>query len=190
MDHKPEGQPSNLEHYREYLGLLARLQVSPGLQAKIDLSGVVQQTLFEAFLAWDQCRGQDEVRRACWLRRILASNLADEMRRLKTDKRDLGRERPLEEALEESFARVGAWLAADQPSPSSQAVANEQFCRLAAVLPQLPEDQRQAVELHHLQGRTLKETAELLGRSKPAVAGLLHRGLKKLRELLTEDDPE
>ena len=35
---------------------------------------------------------------------------------------------------------------------------------------------------------TLGEVAEHLQSSKPAVAGLLHRGLKKLRELL--EDPE
>jgi RNA polymerase sigma-70 factor (ECF subfamily) len=43
------------------------------------------------------------------------------------------------------------------------------------------------VELHHLQGRSLAEVAAELGLSSPAVAGLLHRGLQKLRELL--EDP-
>ena len=38
--------------------------------------------------------------------------------------------------------------------------------------------------LHHLQGATLAQVAQQLDRSPAAVAGLLHRGLKQLRELL------
>jgi RNA polymerase sigma-70 factor (ECF subfamily) len=187
MDHESGGQPENLEAYREYLGLLARLQVDSRLRAKIDLSGVVQQTLLEAHQALGQLRGRSEEEMASWLRRILAHNLADEVRKLATGKRDLGRERSLEAALEESSARLEAWLAAEQPSPSHQTVRNEQLLRLARALPQLPEGQRRAVELHHLQGRSLAEVAGELGCSKPAVAGLLHRGLKRLRDLLHED---
>ena len=40
--------------------------------------------------------------------------------------------------------------------------------------------------LHHLQGCSLREVAEMVGRSEPAVAGLLHRGLKKLRQLMQD----
>ena len=40
--------------------------------------------------------------------------------------------------------------------------------------------------LHHLQGLTLSETAVRLGRSEAAVGGLLHRGLKRLHQLLEE----
>ena len=57
---------------------------------------------------------------------------------------------------------------------------------LAAALACLPAEQRQAVELHHLQGLPLAAVAEHLDRSKGAVAQLLFRGLKKLRELLSE----
>ena len=54
----------------------------------------------------------------------------------------------------------------------------------------MPEDQRQAVELHHLNGCSVAEVGDRLGRSKASVAGLLRRGLKALREHLTGDLPE
>ena len=57
---------------------------------------------------------------------------------------------------------------------------------LAAALAQLPDDQRAAVEVHHLQGCTLSETAAVLDRTERSVAGLLRRGLVRLRELLEE----
>ena len=49
----------------------------------------------------------------------------------------------------------------------------------------LPPDQRRVVELHHLKGLPVAEVAKLMDRTRPAVVGLLFRGLKKLRELLT-----
>jgi RNA polymerase sigma-70 factor (ECF subfamily) len=179
---------SALERYRDYLSLLARLQVAPRLQAKIDVSGVVQMTLFEAHRAQNQFRGQSEAQRAAWLRRILVHNLADELRKLAAGKRDLGRERSLEAALEESSSRLEAWVAAAQSSPSERAEREEQLFRMAQALAALPENQRRAVELHHLRGLPLADIAREMGSSKPAVAGLLHRGLKALRERLEEKE--
>jgi RNA polymerase sigma-70 factor (ECF subfamily) len=112
--------------------------------------------------------------------------LANVARDLGRDKRDVGRERSLEAALEESSARLEGWLAAEQSSPSESVERHERLLRLAEALAQLPKDQREAVTLHHLQGWSLAELAKHLGRSEAAVAGLLHRGFKKLRELLQD----
>jgi RNA polymerase sigma-70 factor (ECF subfamily) len=172
------------ERFREYLALLARWQLAPHLRGKVDLSGVVQQTLLEAHQALERLRDQPEDAQAAWLRQALANNLRDEVRKLGTAARDVGRERSLEASLDQSSARLEAWLAADQSSPSGRAERQEDLLRLAAALATLPEDQRRAVELHHLQGRPLAEVAAELGRSKGAVAQLLFRGLQKLREIM------
>ena len=99
-----------------------------------------------------------------------------------------GRERPdeqsLERALEASSARLEAWLAREESTPGRKAVHGEQLARLAEALLRLPEDQRRAVELHHLQGLPLADVGRRLGRSREAVAGLVFRGLKTLRALL------
>jgi len=173
-----------LEGFRDYLALLARLQLAPQLRGKIDLSGVVQQTLLEAYQAMDQLRAMTAEQQAAWLRKALSCNLADEVRKLGTAMRDVTRERSLEQAVEESSARLERWLATDQSSPSEQAIRNEQLLRLAHALAQLPEDQRVAIELHHLRGRPVAEVAQELGRSEGAAGALLVRGLKKLRTLL------
>lgn len=54
----------------------------------------------------------------------------------------------------------------------------------------LTDDQRQAVVLHHLQGLSAADIAAQLGRTEVAVAGLLRRGLKKLRVLLQAAEAE
>jgi RNA polymerase sigma-70 factor (ECF subfamily) len=173
-----------LRCWGDYLTMLARVQLEPRVRAKIDLSGVVQQTLLEALHKRAEFHRDHPAQELAWLRRILANNLADELRKLATRKRDLARERSLEAALDESSARLGEWLAAKQSSPSQQAERNEMAVRLAVALARLPEAQREALVLQHWHGWPLARIAEHLGRTRAAVAGLLKRGLQQLREEL------
>jgi RNA polymerase sigma-70 factor (ECF subfamily) len=188
MNRQDKGDGRDLERYREYLRTLARLQRDDQLRGKLDLSGVVQQTLLEAHQARDQLRGLSEAQLAAWLRRALANNLADEARRLGAQVRDVGRERPLRQSLEDTSALLEKLLVAEQASPSHQAVRQEDLLRLAEALARLPGDQQSAVELHHLEGRTLAETAEIMGRTRSAVASLVFRGLRNLRRMLDEGE--
>ncbi len=181
---EPDGRP--LEGYRDYLRLLARTQLGPRLQAKLDSSDVVQQTILQAHQARGQFRGTTEAEKLAWLRTILANVLAAAIRRFEAQARDIGRERSLEGDLDLSSSRLECLCAADQTSPSQRAVRCEELLRLAAALTRLPEDQRQVVELHHLKGLPVAEVAELMERTRPAVVGLLFRALKKLRQLLQE----
>jgi RNA polymerase sigma-70 factor (ECF subfamily) len=173
----------NLKRYRTYLKLLARQHLDPRLRGKLDSSDVVQQSLLQAHQARDQFRGQTEAELVAWLRRILASCLATALRDFSRDKRDIARECPLE-AIHESSARVAEWLAAEEATPSQVAEKHEEMLRLAKVLTQIPEAQREALFLQHWEGRSLAEIAERMGRSPTAVAGLIKRGLRQLRQLL------
>ena len=56
------------------------MECDPRFDGKLDLSGVVQQTLLEAYQARASFTGSTESERATWLRRILANNLTDEVR--------------------------------------------------------------------------------------------------------------
>ncbi len=186
MTQPAEAPGWEFERYRNYLRLLARLQLDPRLQGKLDPSDLVQQTMLQAHQAREQYRGSSEAEQAAWLRQILARVIANAVRDLGRAKRDVGRERSLEAAIEESSARLEGWLASEQAEPSARAEKNERLLRLAEALEQLPEAQREAVVLHHLRGWSLAELAQHLGRSDSATAGLLHRGIKKLRELLRD----
>jgi RNA polymerase sigma-70 factor (ECF subfamily) len=175
------------ERFRTYLRMLADLQLGHGGRAKIDPSDIVQQTLLDAHRDRDQFRGRTEAEMAAWLRRLLACNLTDAVRLLGRAKRDATRERSLEAAIENSSARLEAWLAAEQSSPSERAQRNEAILRLVNALAVLPEANRQALVLRHCQGLSLAEISERMGRTPPAVAGLLKRGLAELRTLLPDE---
>jgi RNA polymerase sigma-70 factor (ECF subfamily) len=179
-------QPDELERFRAYLGLLARLEVAPRLRDKVDLSGVVQQTLLEAHqgLIGHPRGARTESETIAWLRSILSHNLTDVLRKLTAKRRDVRQEWSLDAALDQSASRLEKWLAAEQSSPSQHAVRQEELLRMADALAALPEAQRLAVERHHLQGWSLAEIAREQGSTKAAVAGLLHRGLKAMRHRL------
>lgn len=177
----------DLEPYREYLGLLGRLQLDERLAGKVDLSGVVQATMLEACQQASTWESLDEEARAPWLRRIFAHNLLDEVRRFRAAARDVSREVSLDQALERSASRLDVWLAQDQSSPSQAAIRKEQAVRLAGALSRLTPAQREAIELHHLRGLPLAEIGERMQRDKGAVAALIFRGTRRLRELLNQD---
>lgn len=69
----------------------------------------------------------------------------------------------------------------DQAAPSEGSVKQEELIALKKSLSQLPDDQREALELkffHELSGR---EAAGVMGKSEEAVRQLQSRGLKALR---------
>jgi RNA polymerase sigma-70 factor (ECF subfamily) len=146
----------------------------------MDLSGVVQETLFEAHR--ELARGTKVLpnEHLPWLRRILANNLTDQARRLTAEKRDVGREVSLQESMELSSQRLEEWLATEMP-PSLAMEKEEQLLALVAALASLPEAQREALTLHYWSGWPLVRIAERVGRSRDATAGLIKRGLRTLR---------
>jgi RNA polymerase sigma-70 factor (ECF subfamily) len=89
-------------------------------------------------------------------------------------------------AIEDSFCRAEGWLVASDASPSQKAIHIEQLLQLSEGLAKLSDEQRDAVVLHYLQGWSLAQLAGHLQRSEASIAGLLRRGLKKLRELMEE----
>ncbi len=69
---------------------------------------------------------------------------------------------------------------ADQaPSAEERAIAKQSLARFMERLALLPERQRTAIRLHRLEGRKMREIAELFGISIPMVHALIADGLVK-----------
>src|SRR5262249_35202757 len=108
----------SLDRYRDYLCLLARLQLPPWVRGKLDPSDVAQQTLLQAYQGLKQFRGGTDADLAAWLRRILVNCLTDALRKHDKAARDVG----LEQAVGESSARLEAWPRSGQSSPRDPAL--------------------------------------------------------------------
>jgi RNA polymerase sigma-70 factor (ECF subfamily) len=172
------------ERFRDYLMMVARGMIGVSYRGKIDAEELVNQSLFKAFQQLEQFRGTSEAEQIAWLRQILANIVNGAIRHLHRDKRDIDREQRLAVADWDQSCSDFLGITCGLTSPSVKAVKHEQELALAGALARLPEQQRSAVELRHLQGCSMQETADALETSVAAVAGLLRRGLKRLRELL------
>ncbi len=180
----PEAVP-DLGQYRDYLKSCLE-RISNKYQAKFDASDIVQDTLADAQKHLGAYRGQTEAELTAWLRRMLSRNLIDAVRRLRSRKRDVASERRIQRSKQWSGQSTSIPLRAEQTSPSGRAVWNEELVQMQKALEKLPEAQRLAITLHHLQGMTLAQVASHMNRSTAAVAGLLHRGLSSLQQTVGE----
>ncbi len=172
-----------LGRYRNFLRLQA-MGIPPRYRPRLESSDLVQQTLLDAHENLHQFRGKSEPEMAKWLSKMLANNISDAMRALGRKKRDVARERPLDQGGRSSMRCAADWIASEQTSPSLVACKAEQVLQLAEAISRLPESQQEVIVLHHLHGRTLADVAAHVQRSPSAVAGLLYRGLKSLRNEL------
>src|SRR5262249_12173427 len=135
-----------LELYRNYLALLARLEIGRRLRAKVDESDVVQETFLEAHRHFGRFRGATEAELMGWLRQILAGVVANLLRRYYgTQRRNVRLERELADDLARSSQGLVGGLAARQSSPSERAVRREQAVLLADALGRLPTAYREVI---------------------------------------------
>ena len=174
-------RPFAPERYRAYLRLLAGQQLPKRVHRLQGASDMAHETILKAHKKREQFRGATEAEYRGWLRRILANTIADAAAVKEPD---------VLQALEQSSAHLENWVVAADTSPAEQLERAEQLLRLAEALLQLPEDERTALEMRYLQDPrcSLPEIAKALDRpTAKAVAGLLARGLEKLRGLLRED---
>lgn len=173
---------------RSYMGVVARAQVESWLRVKCDASDLVQQTLLEAHRDFERFQGATKQEWLGWLRRILAHNVADYVRRYRgTAKRRIGREIPLRDPAD--TAVYGApEPAAPCATPSEEFLQADSELQLASALEKLPPDYHEVIMLRNLQRLPFSDVAERMGRSRPAVQMLWMRAIKRLQELLMVDE--
>ena len=176
-----------LQHYRNYLTILATTQLDRRLRRRMSPSDVVQEAMLAAHRDFPQFRGGTERELLAWLRQILINclNRAYEVH-LKARCRDVRCEVSLEkvnEALDRSAVNLGAVLADRGPSPSAPARARERAVAIADQLAKLRPDYRDVIVLRNLQGLSFDEVAERMERKAGTVRMLWLRAMERFRQV-------
>jgi RNA polymerase sigma-70 factor (ECF subfamily) len=180
------------ELYRNYLQLLARVQIDRHVRKRLSPSDVVQATFAKAVENFGQFRGTSEAELLAWLRTILVNAIKSAVQReVLAKRRDARRDVSLDQrlaAIDDSSARFDAALIAQASSPSDQATRREAAAVLADQLAQLPANYREVIILRNLEGISFEEIAERMGRTTGAVRVLWVRAIRRLQEIAAGSD--
>lgn len=179
----PESLAERLESYRPWCRVFVRQSLFGAVGRRLDESDVIQSTWVEVLRKADQFRGSTEAEFFGWLRTCLQNNLRNAVREHTAAKRDVRREQDF--AIEMDSATLH-WFEPQAPgeSPSDHAIEGERALALAKGLETLPDSQRQAIELRHLNGLPLSEVAATMEKTPDAVVSLMRRGIKTLNARL------
>lgn len=185
LDGNDEALATLLMDYRPYLRLLAKRDLDSAINARVDPSDIVQQTCLEACRDISKFKGASEPALVAWIKTILRNNVIESIQRhVSAKKRSVRQERVI--STKHDSQALPVYIDALQSTPSQRVMQGELAMQLAAKMEALPESQQEALRLRYLEGMSLAEISEAMGRSDTAVAGLLKRGLRQLRRDLVE----
>jgi RNA polymerase sigma-70 factor (ECF subfamily) len=178
-----------LARHRDRLRRMVALRLDPRLQARVDPSDVVQDTLAEADVKLGDYARRRPLPFYPWLRRLAWEHLIRLHRRhVVARRRSVSREELPPAPLPEASAwELASRLAARGSSPSARLRRDELRSRLRQALARLGDNDREALVLRYLEDLSPGEIAAVLGLTEPAVKMLQLRALQRLRELLGDD---
>jgi RNA polymerase sigma factor (sigma-70 family) len=158
-----------LDRYGEHILRVVRRKLSRELRSKFDSVDFVQAVWASFFADMPRQRHFDHPQALMAFLVTLAQNkVIDAVRqRMQTQKYDINRERP----LEGSVVGDGGGVAARQPTPSQEAVANDEWRRL---LDELPDRYRRMLVLLR-EGHTQKDIARELNVNEKTIRRILEK---------------
>ena len=149
-----------------------QLRLGDCLRRVVDVDDVYQEALAEALASMAHCRATDERSFLKWLTTIAEHVILNLARRRRIDR----------------VLYVDHEAPAVVPTPSVAMRRENRMDRLQEALDALPEEYRRAVLLVRIEGLAIDEAARRMDRTPKAVAHLLGRALKKLKETLGDTE--
>ncbi|GAC1616228.1 MAG: sigma-70 family RNA polymerase sigma factor [Candidatus Acidiferrum sp.] len=163
--------------YRRRLALLIYCRMSADLRGYTEVDDILQETFLAASRQLDQFRYQSPGSFMAWLARIANHTVVDAARFYARQKRDGGQSLRFR-----SESNPGGPEPAEFNTPSRIFMREERIQALLEKMNALSLEQREVVLLAKFEGLSTAEIATRSGKSREAIALLLHRALKRLRE--------
>jgi RNA polymerase sigma-70 factor (ECF subfamily) len=171
-----------LRHRSQLMGFVTR-HTPPDVRRTVDPQDILQDIYFDAFRRLGSFTATDQRSALRWLVTMARHRIIDLVRTHRSAKRGGGQRVDLDDGAAEndSFVLLLQDLAVYERTPSRSAVAHELLATLQRCIDTLPEDHRQAIRLHYVEGLTVEQVAAKMNRSPGAAQMLCSRGLKVLR---------
>ncbi len=174
-----------LKLFANYLKLLTTTYAGANLRYRIDTTGIVQKTLFSAYLEFQKFAGSSEKELMLWLRRILADQITEGARQALAGSPDL----PSRQAFEAMLDRTNAAMSQALPPENSSIPLKrrERAVLLAEILARMGEAEKEAIILRNLLHLSLDEVAVRMGLPPRKALILWARALERLNHLLERE---
>lgn len=168
---------SELQSYLEYI---AQQNLHGQLKQKMGTSDVVQLAFLRVVENFEKFKGGSRGEFQNWLKTIVINEIKNARRSYTTGKRDLSREKSLDETSTGTSDRA----VDSNLTPSSDAMAAERRQRFRQVMQELSVEHSEVIQLRSIDELSFKEIGERMNRSEDAVSKLWYRAMLKLEEKL------
>jgi len=175
-----------LFHYHDQLHAFVRGRIGKDIRTVVDPADILQEVYCGAFRSIASFRPKTDKAFFNWLTSIARNRLRDAGRGQGAKKRG-GEHKRVEKSpagREDSYVDLLNMLSAGISTPGSRVSRAEAIRALQVRLAALPEDYRQVIQLHHIDGHSLEEVAERMERTVGQVRGLLPRARQKLHDAM------
>lgn len=186
---RPEVLGRLLDRHRNRLLRMVQMRLHPQVRTRVDASDVIQEAYLEIAERVGDYVADPKMPFFLWARRIAGDRLLKAHRfHLDAKRRDVRRQaapqRPMPDVT--AIALVDQ-LAGARTSPSVGAVRAELRERIAVMLDELSDIDREVLCMRHFEELSNEEVAQELGLSKHAASKRYIRALQRLRDLVGTD---
>jgi RNA polymerase sigma-70 factor, ECF subfamily len=164
--------------YQRRLAVLIYYKMSEDLRGRMEVDDILQEVFLAASQSLPRFSYRSPGSLMAWLSRIADHAIVDAARRENRSKR-----RPEEVLRFRSDSNPNGPEPVDSETPSRVFARQEGIQTLLRKFDALTPEYRQVILLAKFEGLTTSEISEQLGKSRESVALLLHRALKRFREL-------
>jgi RNA polymerase sigma-70 factor, ECF subfamily len=166
------------QKYRRRLAVLVHYKMSAELRGRMEADDILQEVFLAAAQDMKQFTYQSPGSLMAWLSRIADHVIVDAARY-----QNRGKRRAEEMLRFRSESNPTGPEPVDSETPSRLFAREETMQILLKRLDALPAEYREMIVLAKFEGLTTKEISERVGKPRDSVALLLHRALKRFREL-------
>ena len=174
-----------LSHARKLSNHIAH-RLPAQLEGVVTEDDILQETLLHAFLGIHTIEQTSPRSFSAWLKAIADMRLLDALKAQGRQKRGgkFHQVRYAPDTQRSDLVDLIDVLPADISTASRQLARREAAIAIHVGMAGLPAEQRAAIQLHYLEGKSVEETATALDRSPGAVRALIQRGKRNLAEAL------
>ena len=167
--------------YGERVQRIVRFRMGHELRSKLESMDVVQEAFIAAVKGLDKFQYRNEGDFLRWIAKIAENRIRDNLKTLHADKRDIRREVPLDHRTTTSEAndtRMSEPVRTTTPSVILS--AREDLDKLENAMNLLKPEYREVIVLRQIEGLSLTDIGEKLGKSPDAVRMLTARAMASL----------